>query len=427
MPQNTIEVEDLGKCYRLGETTGFDRTLRDTITDTFRSTIERVTGKQQKHTERPTHWALRHVNFQVSPGDVLGVIGRNGAGKSTLLKILSRITDPTEGRARLYGRISSLLEVGTGFHPELTGRENIYLNGTILGMRKAEIDQKFDQIVEFSEISKFLDTPVKRYSSGMYVRLAFAVSAHLDPEILVVDEVLAVGDVKFQEKCLGKMQDVAGHGRTVLFVSHNMGAISKLCNKAILLEKGQVAFSGDVDQAICRYLETAEGSDSGYVDLEHANGWETDRDPHVLWASVHNDNDEQKGHFHTGENMTFKIGYKLHEPIRAGFCQIDFHNALGERVMTVNNTHRHGPIPLSQEGVLTCHLKDVRLASGEYIIGVGIGTASPARHYVDYILSTLNIKMHLMDYLGHEQLAPGQGPIAQRSLWELQRPVLNAA
>ncbi len=205
-------------------------------------------------------WALRNVSFEVCKGEVVGVIGRNGAGKSTLLKILSRITEPTSGRVTLRGRIASLLEVGTGFHPELTGRENVFLNGAILGMSRTEIKRKFDEIVEFAGVETFLDTPVKRYSSGMYVRLAFAVAAHLDPEILVVDEVLAVGDAEFQRKCLGKMQDVASHGRTVLFVSHNMGAIERLCTKAVYLSNGEVHFFGDVRGATAKYFECANAA-----------------------------------------------------------------------------------------------------------------------------------------------------------------------
>ncbi|MCA9896469.1 MAG: ABC transporter ATP-binding protein, partial [Anaerolineae bacterium] len=201
-------------------------------------------------------WALKDVSFEVKRGEVVGIVGRNGAGKSTLLKILSRITEPTSGHAEIHGRVGSLLEVGTGFHPELTGRENIYMNGAILGMRRSEIDRQFDEIVAFAEIERFLDTPVKRYSSGMHVRLAFAVAAHLEPEILLVDEVLAVGDVEFQRKCLGKMEDVAQGGRTVIFVSHNMAAVKDLCQRAFLLKEGELEFVGSVDATIRRYLET---------------------------------------------------------------------------------------------------------------------------------------------------------------------------
>ena len=209
--------------------------LRDVIAEKAKSAIKGGRGKIHKSTEE--FWALKDVSFEVNQGDRIGIIGRNGAGKSTLLKIISQITEPTEGRITIDGRVASLLEVGTGFHPELTGRENIFLNGSILGMSKKEIESKFDEIVAFSEVEKFLDTPVKRYSSGMYVRLAFSVAAHLEPDILIVDEVLAVGDAAFQKKCLGKMEEVSGHVRTIIFVSHNMGAISQLCNRAILLKK----------------------------------------------------------------------------------------------------------------------------------------------------------------------------------------------
>ena len=210
-----------------------------------------------------TFWALRDVSLEIKHGEIVGIIGRNGAGKSTLLKILSRITEPTEGHGEIHGRVGSLLEVGTGFHPELTGRENLFLNGAILGMRKAEIERKFDEIVAFAEIDKFIDTPVKHYSSGMYVRLAFAVAAHLEPEILLVDEVLAVGDAAFQKKCLGKMSEVSRGGRTVVFISHNMAAVENLCDKGILLEEGRVTFSGDMKQAVDRYLQGVSGQARG--------------------------------------------------------------------------------------------------------------------------------------------------------------------
>lgn len=250
MSETVIRVDNLGKQYRIGETLKHD-TFRDLASDLFSRHILRRKSQPKKGIE--TIWALKNVSFEVKRGEVVGIIGRNGAGKSTLLKILSRITDPTEGRAEICGRVGSLLEVGTGFHPELTGRENIYLNGAILGMTKNDIHKQFDAIVEFAEIEKFLDTPVKRYSSGMYVRLAFAVAAHLEPEVLVVDEVLAVGDAAFQKKCLRKMGDVAQEGRTILFVSHNMGAITRLCKRAIWVDAGKIVFDGLSDAAVAQY------------------------------------------------------------------------------------------------------------------------------------------------------------------------------
>lgn len=276
MSDVVIFMEGIGKQYLLGSERESYYTLREALMNTIRnplSRLRRLSGKLDS--DRQTFWALKEISFEVHQGDVLGVIGRNGAGKSTLLKILSRITEPTTGRARVYGPVGSLLEVGTGFHPELTGRENIYLNGAVLGMKRREISKKFDAIVDFSGIEKFLHTPVKRYSSGMYVRLAFSLAAHLEPEVLLVDEVLAVGDAEFQKKCLGKMQDVARSGRTVLFVSHNMNAIERLCNRGLLLENGTAkGLSNDVRSLIKSYLAGTDGT-------EHLSEW-VNRSPESL-------------------------------------------------------------------------------------------------------------------------------------------------
>ena len=249
-----IRIEGLSKQYRIGaRRKAFHNTLRETMAGALGAPLRRIRRRHNAPGE-DTVWALKDVSFDVHPGEVMGVIGRNGAGKSTLLKILSRITEPTEGRVELYGRVGSLLEVGTGFHPELTGRENIFLNGAVLGMRRGEIERKFDEIVAFAEIDRFLDTPVKRYSSGMYTRLAFAVAAHLEPEILLVDEVLAVGDSEFQAKCLGKMGEVAQGGRTVIYVSHNLGSMASLCQRAILLLGGRKCGEGPTVEVINRYI-----------------------------------------------------------------------------------------------------------------------------------------------------------------------------
>jgi lipopolysaccharide transport system ATP-binding protein len=252
-----IRVEDVSKRYMIGALQPTGRTLREVIVDAARSPINRLRSRRREPQE--PIWALKGVSFEVEPGEAVAVIGRNGAGKSTLLKILSRITEPTAGRIELYGRVGSLLEVGTGFHQELTGRENILLNGAILGMRREEITRKFDEIVSFAEVERFIDTPVKRYSSGMYMRLAFAVAAHLEPEILLVDEVLAVGDANFQKKCLGKMNEVAHHGRTVLFVSHNMTAVNQLCPRTIMLADGGVLRDGRTAEVVPEYLKTGSG------------------------------------------------------------------------------------------------------------------------------------------------------------------------
>jgi lipopolysaccharide transport system ATP-binding protein len=254
MSDIAIRATGLSKLYEIGAHQKTYGTLRESMMNALTSF-----GRRRRRVEPTTIWALKDVSFEVERGEVLGVIGANGAGKSTVLKILSRITEPTSGQAQLYGRVGSLLEVGTGFHSELSGRENVYLNGAILGMRKAEIDRKFDEIVAFSETERFIDTPVKHYSSGMQMRLAFAVAAHLEPEILIIDEVLAVGDLSFQNKCLGKMQDVAGEGRTVLFVSHNMGAVANLCTSALWLADGQVVMRGSVQDTIAAYMQRVGG------------------------------------------------------------------------------------------------------------------------------------------------------------------------
>ena len=268
MNQPIISVENLGKRYRIHHKQP-ERyaALRDVIAQKLKGIFNRSTSEPQSSTSEEDFWALKDVSFNVQPGEVVGIIGRNGAGKSTLLKILSRITEQTEGRVTLRGRVASLLEVGTGFHPELTGRENIFLNGAILGMTRAEIRKRFDEIVAFAEVEKFLDTPVKHYSSGMYVRLAFAVAAHLDPEILIVDEVLAVGDAEFQKKCTSKLDDVAKSGRAILFVSHQMEAIRRLCSRLIWLKDGGVhADSGDAEALIRQYVSSSTGSDNSIVE-----------------------------------------------------------------------------------------------------------------------------------------------------------------
>ena len=309
-----IQVKHLSKRYQIG----MDRTYKtfcETAVDTIKSPLKRLKsfGRQEE-----TFWALKDINFEVYPGDVVGIIGRNGAGKTTLLKILSRITHPTEGEIILRGRVASLLEVGTGFHPELTGRENIYFNGAILGMTKKEIEDKFDEIVKFAEVEKFLDTPLKRYSSGMQVRLAFAVAAHLEPEILLVDEVLAVGDAAFQKKCLGKMGDVAREGRTVLFVSHNMGAMASLTQSCLCLESGCIVDQGETDAVIKNYLSrvTEQTSDQGLADLTFAPHVAGHKEVAVLeWVRMINSPGKQAGSFFEGEPIQIEIGFSAKKSV----------------------------------------------------------------------------------------------------------------
>ena len=263
MSRPAIALENISKQYQIGRAS-HNGSFRESMADSFGSILRRFRGRGMDRTKHDDFWALKDISFEIKPGEAIGLLGRNGAGKSTLLKILSRITEPTTGQARLRGRVGSLLEVGTGFHPELTGRENIYLNGSILGMKRHEIHQKFDEIVAFSEIDRFLDTPVKRYSSGMYIRLAFAVAAQLEPEILLVDEILSVGDLEFQRKCLGKMNDVVGHGRTVIFVSHQMESIAALTSRCLVFKSGELFLDAPTDKAVRAYIEMAlEGSEQG--------------------------------------------------------------------------------------------------------------------------------------------------------------------
>src|SRR5690349_16563194 len=303
-----ISVKNLGKQYRIGaaQTKFKYGMLREVLVDAAMTPVriyKALTGKGARGTvNTASFWALKDVSFDVEEGKVLGIVGRNGAGKSTLLKILSRVTEPTEGTVSVRGRVGSLLEVGTGFHPELTGRENIYMNGAILGMKRAEIDKKFDEMVEFSEVAQFIDTPVKRYSSGMYLRLAFAVAAHLEPEILVVDEVLAVGDAEFQKKCLGKMRDVSQGGRTILFVSHNMAAVKSLTTRGIVLKGGRVVFDGTPDAAIQTYIQTPKETAD-----ERGRSWGRGKHTAVRSARLVDAEGETTAQYYPGQPLRIEV------------------------------------------------------------------------------------------------------------------------
>ena len=322
MADTVIQVENLGKKYVIGQQQGGAyryKALRDVLADKVKSLSQKLKhpSRSLNSSSQEDFWALKDISFEVKQGEVVGIIGRNGAGKSTLLKILSRITEPSKGRIRLKGRVASLLEVGTGFHPELTGRENIFLNGAILGMSRNEIDRKFDEIVEFSEIAQFLDTPVKRYSSGMYVRLAFAVAAHLEPEILVIDEVLAVGDAAFQKKCLGKMESVAGQGRTILFVSHNMQTIRNLCTRGILLEKGMISSDALIEETLKKYNQSLRNLhfnvSTGVQDSSSRRGEGQVRFTEITLLDTH---DNEAFHFSMGDRIRFKLSYQVFSEVQ---------------------------------------------------------------------------------------------------------------
>jgi lipopolysaccharide transport system ATP-binding protein len=342
MSDIALRTVGLGKMYHIGAAREQYSTLRDTLAKAARRPFERI-----RHPGAATHaseelWALRDVDLEVKHGDVLGIVGRNGAGKSTLLKLLSHITEPTEGRVEIHGRVASLLEVGTGFNPELTGRENIQLNGAILGMSRAEIKSKFDAIVEFSEIGRFLETPVKRYSSGMYVRLAFSVAAHLEPEILIVDEVLAVGDMEFQRKCLGKMSEVAGEGRTVLFVSHNMAAVQRLCSTGLLLEHGEPAFRGTATDTVRRYVESSsspyENPDLAWVAPDRPAPFDDVVRVHG-YRITDDENRPVTGRLYSGGEYTAHISFDLRRADAALIFMLAYYDKASQALLFASDVH----------------------------------------------------------------------------------------
>jgi len=367
-----IRIENLSKSYRIahGRQRGQYRTLRESLSELAAIPLRRLRGAGNEQIEE--FWALKDVNLEVEQGEVVGIIGRNGAGKSTLLKILSRITPPTHGRVELRGRVGSLLEVGTGFHPELTGRENVFLNGSILGMSHREILKKFDEIVSFSGVEKFLDTPVKRYSSGMYVRLAFAVAAHLEPEILIVDEVLAVGDVEFQKKCIGKMRDFSHGGRTVFFVSHNMSAVTNLCSTALLLDRGQVTHSGSAKSIVRHYLSAALPTVINGTPLASRTDRSGNGKVKITSFRIEDADGHELHEVLTGMDVTLVIGYET----KAGdsFEKVDpgisVHAESGETVFvhysSYNGEYMQAPGP---RGELRFSLKRLRLSPGRYVVG----------------------------------------------------------
>jgi lipopolysaccharide transport system ATP-binding protein len=378
MSDVVIRVENLSKRYRIGERERY-LALRDILARALAAPFRRFrTFKTTTHTSRSDSfiWALKDISFEVKQGDVVGIIGRNGAGKSTLLKILSRITEPTEGHGEIRGRVGSLLEVGTGFHPELTGRENIYLNGAILGMKKAEIDRKFDEIVAFAEVEKFIDTAVKHYSSGMRVRLAFAVAAHLESEILLVDEVLAVGDVAFQKKCLGKMGHIAREGRTVLFVSHNMAAISKLCRKALLINSGQLAATGETSSVTGLYLR--EIISPAAMKFEFSSP--KDAAGAITGLRIIPYYDEQRRLLHAGEPWSAAVCFTLVKPLR--HCMIAFGISTGEG-QTLHTFWSHPQdIPVGSH-IVSFNYDQIQLSAGVYRIALGLSSHEQSIHYLE--------------------------------------------
>lgn len=370
------KVTNLGKAYRIGVEEEKDKNLSTTLLNALLSPIKNFKKIKSLNilsstTEgKDVFWANRNISFEVKQGEVLGIIGKNGAGKSTLLKMLSRITEPTEGKIELYGRIASLLEVGTGFNPELTGKENIFLNGTILGLTKNEIEERFDSIVEFSGIEKFIETPVKRYSSGMKVRLAFAVAAHLDPEILIIDEVLAVGDAEFQKKCLGKMQEVAGkEGRTVLFVSHDMAAVKNLCTRAILLQQGNIAFEGSATEVVNYYLQNAASITSQRnLDFSQAKG---NKNFVVTDIEMLDENSNSIQIAESGRDFQLKISYETKEiPINPVVIILVKNNLEQVLFTCLSRNSYNGTMQLNSQGSIICNIPKLPLLSGLYTLDI---------------------------------------------------------
>ena len=374
-----IQVEHLSKAYRIGLKEQVPDTLMSAATGWIKSPFKNFRRLRRLNTFNVQEeaddilWALKDVSFEVREGDVVGIIGRNGAGKSTLLKILSRITEPTSGRAVIRGRISSLLEVGTGFHPELTGRENIYMNGTILGMTKKEIDRKFDEIVDFSGVEKFLDTPIKRYSSGMQVRLAFSVAAHLEPEILIVDEVLAVGDVEFQKKCLGKMREVASGGRTILFVSHNLGAIRSLCSRGLLLNSGIIDLDATAQETVAHYLTKL--SQPNAISLSHRQDREGDGTGKIERMRFVDDLGNPVKHAVAGSALLIEIIYYIGTHCAKPEIALSCWNTDGLKLFHTDNTFYPCVSPeIGRKASVVCGIKRVTLAPGHYYFNVQLRT-----------------------------------------------------
>jgi lipopolysaccharide transport system ATP-binding protein len=416
MSDIAIRVDGLGKAYQItrGSTRSRYRTLQEDLIGLVRRPFSRADAPR-----RETFWALKDISFEVKHGEVLGIIGRNGAGKSTLLKILSRITKPTVGRADLYGRVGSLLEVGTGFHPELTGRENVFLNGTILGMTRGDIQRRFDEIVAFAEVEQFLDTPVKRYSSGMYMRLAFAVAAHLEPEILVVDEVLAVGDAKFQEKCLGKMNEVAKQGRTVLFVSHNMAAVERLCHYGLVLESGCVKFTGNTHRAIDHYLESYSKS---LAKLEKREDRIGSGEIVVAEILVRDSNQNIVDTVKSGQDIQIVFRYTG----RQGYYNPRLRFSILVKTVTDapvflhhNRLTRETFEALTDSGAFVCSIQRLPLTAGTYRLTYSIMIGEES--YIDYLEHAAELTVVEGDYYGSGEVPPsGFGPMLVQASWSTE-------
>ena len=414
-----VKVENLSKVYQIGTRTAGYATLRESLTNVVRAPFSMLRSNEKLE----DIWALRDVSFTVAAGEVLGVIGQNGAGKSTLLKILSRITEPTTGRAELYGRAGSLLEVGTGFHPELTGRENIFLNGAILGMTRPEIQRKFDEIVAFAELERFLDTPVKRYSSGMYMRLAFSVAAHLDPEILVVDEVLAVGDAAFQKKCLGRMRDISSEGRTVLFVSHNMAAIRSLCSRGILLAKGEKMFEGSAGDCVDRYLADVTQNATNEVDLTSVRRPKV-ADVTLKINKVRLASPDGRPLVRSGDPIDIEMFFSVAEPLDEVVLGVNVSSGDNVSILECRNSHSYGAIDelLPGEYSIQCRIAQNILSPGLYVLNVGARCASKP---LDYVPQAMTFEIYSDETVASLWLSDVGGCVRVQSDWTQPQAVIE--
>jgi len=419
-----IQVVDLGKKYHIGARRDRTRTFREALTSSALRPLRAARAWTRHDTSlRRTDsiiWALRNVSFEVQRGEVIGVIGRNGAGKSTLLKVLTRITNPDEGYARIRGRVGSLLEVGTGFHSELTGRENVYLNGAILGMRREEIDRKFDEIVDFSGVEKFIDTPVKHFSSGMYLRLAFSVAAHLEPEILLVDEVLAVGDAEFQQKCLGKMSDVAGEGRTVLFVSHNMSAVQHLCSQVLMLDRGQIRFIGDTQEGIIHYLTMFSTVEDGEMNLSTHPNRRKGAAPILRKIRLLDKNNVAKSQFMCGEMVRIELTCDPPFALAQPHFGIGVDDWVGTRIFSLLTGNAGVQLaPSTGSFKVICQINELSLVPGQYTLSLSAGTVHET--LLDALDHVVTFRVEAGDFFGSGKLPPANlGRVLVRSEWSVE-------